>query len=86
MARLSPGGGARREHRLRFGNEVLSLKKFKVLATSFEAAQLLSLTPEQYRQKWTLPSDYPMIAPSYAAQRSALAKKTGLGQMRRGAG
>ena len=44
------------------------------------------LTPEQYRQKWNLPSDYPMVAPNYAARRSALAKKLGLGQSRRKAG
>jgi len=40
----------------------------------------LGLTPEQYREKWKLPSDYPMVAPNYAAQRSALARKIGLGQ------
>jgi predicted transcriptional regulator len=39
------------------------------------------LTPEQYRTKWKLPSDYPMVARKYAAQRSALAKKIGLGQL-----
>ena len=44
---------------------------------------LLGLSPEQYREKWNLPSDYPMVAPNYAAQRSALAKKIGLGQLRR---
>ena len=44
------------------------------------------LTPQQYREKWGLPRDYPMVAPSYAAQRSALAKKTGLGQFGRTAG
>ena len=38
------------------------------------------LTPEQYREKWSLPRDYPMVAPSYAAQRSELAKKMGLGR------
>jgi predicted transcriptional regulator len=38
------------------------------------------MTPEQYRAKWGLPSDYPMVAPSYAAQRSALAKGMGLGR------
>jgi predicted transcriptional regulator len=38
------------------------------------------LTPEQYREKWGLPSDYPMVAPSYSAARSALAKSLGLGQ------
>jgi predicted transcriptional regulator len=41
------------------------------------------LTPEQYREKWKLPSDYPMVAPNYAAQRSALAKQIGLGQIRK---
>ena len=41
----------------------------------------LGMTPEQYRAKWNLPSDYPMVAPSYA-QRSALAKSLGLGQLR----
>jgi predicted transcriptional regulator len=40
------------------------------------------LTPEQYRQKWNLPSEYPMVAPNYAARRSALAKQIGLGQAR----
>lgn len=39
-----------------------------------------NLTPEQYREKWNLPSDYPMVAPSYAAARSALAKNMGLGR------
>ena len=47
---------------------------------------LLGLTPEQYREKWKLPSDYPMVAPNYAAQRSALAKKSGLGSLRRKVG
>ena len=37
------------------------------------------MTPEQYRQKWNLPSDYPMVASNYAAQRSALAKNIGFG-------
>jgi predicted transcriptional regulator len=40
---------------------------------------ILGMTPEQYRQKWNLPSDYPMVAPNYAAQRSALAKNIGFG-------
>jgi predicted transcriptional regulator len=43
----------------------------------------LGLTPEQYREKWKLPSYYPMVAPNYAAQRSALARKIGLGQKRK---
>src|ERR671910_1287041 len=41
------------------------------------------LTPEQYREKWGLPRDYPMVAPNYAKQRSELAKALGLGQIRR---
>ncbi len=40
----------------------------------------LGLTPDQYREKWNLPADYPMVAPNYAAQRSAMAKKIGLGR------
>jgi predicted transcriptional regulator len=44
------------------------------------------LTPAQYREKWGLPSDYPMVAPNYAAQRSALAKTMGLGHIPRKAG
>ena len=39
-----------------------------------------NLTPEQYRQRWGLAKDYPMVAPAYAAQRSALAKQIGLGR------
>ena len=42
----------------------------------------LGMTPEQYREKWSLPDSYPMVAPNYAAQRSALAKSMGLGQLR----
>jgi predicted transcriptional regulator len=44
------------------------------------------LTPDQYRQKWGLPHDYPMVAASYAAQRSELAKSIGLGQQRKSRG
>ena len=40
------------------------------------------LTPEAYRQKWGLPQNYPMVAPNYAKQRSALARKSGLGRNR----
>ena len=42
------------------------------------------LTPEQYREKWGLSRDYPMVAPNYAAKRSELAKSMGLGQQRKG--
>ncbi|MDA0229869.1 MAG: MucR family transcriptional regulator [Proteobacteria bacterium] len=43
------------------------------------------LTPQQYREKWGLPSDYPMVAPNYAKKRSQLAKQIGLGSKRRAA-
>ena len=42
------------------------------------------LTPDEYRQRWNLPSDYPMVAPKYAEQRSKFAKQMGLGRTRRG--
>lgn len=41
------------------------------------------MTPDQYRAKWNLPADYPMVAPKYAEQRRTLAKKIGLGTKRR---
>jgi predicted transcriptional regulator len=43
-----------------------------------------NLTPDEYRQKWALPKDYPMVAPNYAETRSNLAKQMGLGQRRAG--
>ena len=52
-------------------------KRFKSLRRHLGT---LGLTPDQYREKWKLPSDYPMVAPNYAAQRSAMAKKIGLGR------
>ena len=53
-------------------------KKFKSLKRHVGTH---GLTPAQYREKWNLPSDYPMVAPNYAAARSALAKAIGLGQL-----
>ncbi len=44
------------------------------------------MTPDEYRAKWGLPADYPMVAPNYADQRRALAKKIGLGTTRRRSG
>jgi predicted transcriptional regulator len=58
-------------------------KKFKSLRRHLE---LHGLTPKQYREKWKLSPDYPMVAPYYAALRSAMAKKIGLGQSPRKAG
>ena len=43
------------------------------------------LTPEQYREKWSLPNDYPMVAPNYSKQRSDFARTLGLGQLRKSA-
>ncbi|GLR45672.1 MucR family transcriptional regulator [Mesorhizobium amorphae] len=54
------------------GKKFRSLKRH--LATSY------GMTPAEYRAKWGLPSNYPMVAPNYAATRSALAKKAGLGR------
>jgi predicted transcriptional regulator len=56
-------------------------KKFKSLKRHLRTHY--ELTPEEYRDKWNLPHDYPMVAPNYAAARSALAKKMGLGQRRK---
>jgi predicted transcriptional regulator len=53
-------------------------KKFKSLKRHL--AVHYSLTPDEYREKWGLKADYPMVAPNYAAQRSALAKSSGLGR------
>ncbi len=53
-------------------------EKFKSLRRHLRSKY--DMSPEEYREKWGLPSDYPMVAPSYARQRSALAKKMGLGQ------
>jgi predicted transcriptional regulator len=57
-------------------------KKFKSLKRHLRSKY--NMTPEQYRDKWNLPADYPMVAPNYAVTRSALAKKMGLGQARAG--
>ena len=56
-------------------------KKFKSLKRHLRTQY--NMTPEQYREKWGLAPDYPMVAPNYAAARSELAKQMGLGQQRR---
>jgi len=48
--------------------------------------RVLGLTPEQYRKKWSLPSNYPMVAASYSDKKSAWAKEVGLGRKRKGDG
>jgi len=55
-------------------------KKLKMLKRHLRTA--FGLSPEDYRAKWGLGSDYPMVAPNYAKQRSAFAKKIGLGKRR----
>jgi predicted transcriptional regulator len=57
-------------------------KKFKSLKRHLRTQY--GLSPEEYRDKWGLPADYPMVAPNYARARSNLAKQMGLGQQRRG--
>lgn len=56
-------------------------KRFKSLKRHLRTQY--DMTPSQYREKWNLPSDYPMVAPNYARARSALAREIGLGQQRR---
>ncbi|MCS3448050.1 MULTISPECIES: MucR family transcriptional regulator [Bradyrhizobium] len=56
-------------------------KRFKSLKRHLRTQY--NMTPEQYRDKWGLPADYPMVAPNYAVARSQLAKKMGLGQQAR---
>jgi len=53
-------------------------KKLKMLKRHLRAAY--GMSPDEYRAKWNLPADYPMVAPNYAQQRSAFAKKIGLGR------
>jgi predicted transcriptional regulator len=58
-------------------------KKLKMLKRHLKTAY--DLTPEQYRERWGLPADYPMVAPNYARHRSSLAKQIGLGTKSRAA-
>lgn len=53
-------------------------KKLKMLKRHLKTAY--NMTPDEYRERWGLPSDYPMVAPNYAKQRSKLAKAIGLGK------
>lgn len=53
-------------------------KKLKMLKRHLKTAY--NMTPEEYRERWGLPADYPMVAPNYAKKRSTLAKKIGLGR------
>ncbi|WP_343718362.1 MucR family transcriptional regulator, partial [Inquilinus sp.] len=55
-------------------------KKLKMLKRHLQAAY--NMSPDEYRERWGLPADYPMVAPNYAKQRSSLAKSIGLGTRR----
>ncbi len=57
-------------------------KKFKSLKRHLRTRY--AMTPDEYRAKWGLPHDYPMVAPNYAKERSTLAKRMGLGTSRKG--
>ncbi len=59
-------------------------KKLKMLKRHLRSTY--GLTPDEYRSKWGLAADYPMVAPNYAAQRSAFAKSIGLGRKRKTTG
>lgn len=56
-------------------------KKLKMLKRHLKTSY--NMTPEQYRERWNLPLDYPMVAPNYAKQRSSLAMQIGLGRKRK---
>ncbi len=57
-------------------------KKLKMLKRHLRTSY--DMSPDEYRQKWKLPGDYPMVAPNYAAKRSDLAKRIGLGRKKGG--
>lgn len=63
-------------------SHIISLEDGKPYKTLKRHLSGQGLTPEQYREKWGLPRDYPMVAANYASQRSELAKNSGLGQRR----
>ncbi|MER8421658.1 MucR family transcriptional regulator [Mesorhizobium sp. M1329] len=63
-----------------FPDHIVSLENGRKFKSMKRHLGLLGMTPDQYRAKWGLAKDYPMVAPSYAAQRSVLAKSIGLGR------
>jgi predicted transcriptional regulator len=64
---------------------LISFEDGKAYKTLRRHLSVKGLTPDQYREKWGLPRDYPMVSPSYSAQRSEMARSIGLGQKGRGA-
>ncbi|ESW77255.1 MucR family transcriptional regulator [Mesorhizobium sp. C280B] len=63
-----------------FPDHIISLEDGRKFKSMKRHLGLLGMTPDEYRAKWGLARDYPMVAPSYAAQRSELAKASGLGR------
>lgn len=63
-----------------FPDHIVSLEDGRKFKSMKRHLGLLGMTPDQYRAKWGLPRDYPIVAPNYAATRSALAKASGLGR------
>lgn len=63
-----------------FPDYIVSLEDGRKFKSMKRHLGLLGMTPDQYRAKWGLPHDYPMVAPSYSNRRSALAKASGLGR------
>ena len=63
-----------------FPDHIISLEDGRKFKSMKRHLGLLGMTPDEYRTKWGLAQDYPMVAPSYAAQRSELAKASGLGR------
>jgi predicted transcriptional regulator len=63
-----------------FPDYIVSLEDGRKFKSMKRHVGLLGLTPDEYRAKWGLPRDYPMVAPNYAAARSELAKKAGFGR------
>ncbi|KRB23827.1 transcriptional regulator [Mesorhizobium sp. Root695] len=63
-----------------FPDYIISLEDGRKFKSMRRALGLLGMTPDQYREKWGLPHDYPMVAPSYSVRRSDMAKASGLGR------
>ncbi len=63
-----------------FPDYIVSLEDGRKFKSMKRHLSLLGMTPDEYRQKWNLPPDYPIVSADYAAQRSALAKAAGLGR------
>ncbi|ESY03107.1 MucR family transcriptional regulator [Mesorhizobium sp. LNJC399B00] len=63
-----------------FPDYIISLEDGRKFQSMKRHLGLLGMTPDEYREKWGLSRDYPMVAPNYAAKRSALAKASGLGR------